>query len=119
MLPRIVLLLVQIAAAWFLAGPIKSALPTLLGRPYDIFVDALIFAAIIMVVGFAGSLVLKGVRIPTVATFVASLVLACILAGITLFNELSGPINTALPLLRANPTLYPLIGAIVGYQLKR
>ena len=119
MLPRIVLLIIQIAAAWFLAEPIKAAIPSLLGRQYDIFIYALIYAAIIMLVGFAGSLVLKGVRVPTVATFVASLVLALILAGITLVSQVLGPVQDALPFLRGNTKLFPFVGALVGYLLKR
>ncbi len=119
MLPRIVLLIIQIAAAWTLAGPIKAALPSLLGRQYDIFVYALLFAVIIMVVGFAGSLVLKNVRVPSVGTFIASLFLAVLLAAITLIPQIQQPIEQALPLLQSNRSLYPLIGAIVGYLLKR
>jgi hypothetical protein len=119
MLPRIVLLLVQIAAAWFLEPLIRSAIPAFLGRTPDIFIDAVIYSVIIMVVGFAGSLVLKDVRVPTVGTFVASLVLACILAAITLVPQIAGPIQNAVPVLGANPKLYPLVGAVVGYLLKR
>jgi hypothetical protein len=119
MLPRIVLLLIQIAAAWFLADPIKAAVPPLLGRQYDIFIYALIYSVIVMVVGFAGSLVLKDVRVPTVGTFIFSLVLACILSAITLFSQVSGPIQDALPFLRGNTKLYPLVGAVAGYLLKR
>jgi hypothetical protein len=119
MLPRIVLLLVQAVAAWFLADPIKAALPTVLGRQHDIFVYALIFAVVITVVGFAGALVLKGLRVPSAGTFVASLVLAAILAAITLSSQINGPIQEALPLLRGNAKLYPLVGALVGYMLKR
>jgi len=119
MLPRIVLFIIQLAAAWFLADPIKAALPSLLARPYDIFVYALIYAAIIVIVGFAGALVMKGLRLPTAGTFIASLALAAILSAITLFSEVRGPVEEALPLLRSNPKLYPLVGAIVGYILKR
>lgn len=119
MLPRIVLLLIQIAAAWFLAEPIKALVPSLLGRQYDILIYAVIYAAIIMVVGFAGSLVLKGVRVPTVGTFIASLVLAIILAAVTLFGQITGPIQEALPFMRGNTKLFPFVGAIVGYLLKR
>lgn len=119
MLPRIVLLLVQIAAAWFLAEPIKAAVPALLGRQYDIFLYAILYAVIVMVVGFAGALVLKGLRVPSSATFIASLVLALVLAALTLFTQATGPIEEALPFLRGNAKLYPFAGALVGYLLKR
>ena len=119
MLPRIVLLLIQIAAAWFLAEPIKTALLPLLGRQYDIFHYALIYAVIVTVVGFLGALVLKGLRLPSAATFIASLVLAVILAAITMVHQINAPIQEALPVLRGNPKLYPLVGALVGYLLKR
>ncbi len=119
MLPRLVLLIIQIAAAWFLAEPIKSLLPQFLGRQYDIFIYALLYAAIIMVVGFAGALVLKNVRVPTLATFVFSLVLACLLAGLTLFDPVRTAIDAAVPLLRANHKVYALAGALIGYLFKR
>lgn len=119
MLPRIVLLIIQIAAAWFLAEPIKAVLPQVLGRQYDIFVYALIYAVVIMVVGFAGALILKGVRVPTGATFTFSLVLALLLAGLTLIDPVRTAIDTAVPLLRANHKIYALAGALIGYILKR
>ncbi|MGE3915303.1 MAG: hypothetical protein AB7F78_06345 [Hyphomicrobiaceae bacterium] len=119
MLPRIVLLVVQVAAAWFLGEAIKQILPPILGRPYDIYLYAAIYAVIIMVVGFSGSLVLKNVRVPTAATFIASLVLALILATVTLFPQITTPVQDILPLLRGNARLYPFLGALAGYLLKR
>jgi hypothetical protein len=119
MLPRIVLLLIQIAAAWFLADPIKAALPSLIARPYDIFVYAILYAVIIFLIGFSGSLVLKNVRVPSTGTFVACLVLAFVGAGITLIDAVRTTIDSALPLLRSNQKVYALVGALVGYVLKR
>lgn len=119
MLPRIVLLIIQIAAAWFLAEPIKSILPQVFGRQYDILIYAALYALIIMVVGFAGALVLKGVRVPTGATFVFSLVLACVMAGLTLIDPIRTAIDAVVPLLRANHKIYVLAGALIGYLVKR
>lgn len=116
MLPRIVLLVVQIAAAWFLGDRIKAAIPSLTSS-YDIFIYAVIYAVIIMVIGFAGSLIMKNIRVPTAGTFVASLVLAFIFAAIAAF--FSAPIQNALPFLSGNAKLYPLVGAFLGYILKR
>jgi hypothetical protein len=118
-LPRIVLLIVQIAAAWFLTDGIKAALPSLVARPYDIFVYAVLYAVILFVVGFAGSLVLKNVRVPSKGTFVVTLVLALVGAGITLIDAVRTAIDSVLPLLRSNPKIYALVGAIVGYFIKR
>ncbi len=119
MLPRLVLLLVQLAAAWFLADSVRSIVSPIVGRQYDIFLYAVIYAAIIMVVGFAGSLVLKNVRVPTAATFTVSLLFALILAGATYFDQVRTALDTAIPLLRGNTKVYPLVGAILGYILKR
>jgi hypothetical protein len=119
MLPRIVLLVVQLAAAWFLADPIKAALPPLIARPYDIFIYAVLYAVIIFLVGFAGSLVLKGLRVPSTATLLFCLILAALGAGITLVEAVRAPIATALPLLAASPKVFALAGAIIGYLIKR
>jgi hypothetical protein len=119
MLPRIVLLLVQIAAAWFLADPIKAALPALVARPYDIYVYAVIYALIIFLVGFAGSLILKNVRVPSTGTFIATVVLAFVGASLTLFETVRTTIEQALPLLRSNQKVYALLGALIGYLAKR
>lgn len=119
MLPRLVLLLIQIAAAWFLADQVRAVIIPIIGRQYEIFVYAAIYAVIIMVVGFAGSLVLKNVRVPTAGTFLASLILAFIFAGITLVDQVRLPIETALPFLRGNTKFYPFAGALIGFILKR
>ena len=121
MLPRIVLLLVQIAAAWFVGNWIKEIISSPLGRLYDPLVYAVIYAVIVMVVGFAGSLVLKGLRVPGATTFVVSLVMALILAALTLpfLSSVYGPIQDAVPFLRNNGRLLPLVGAVVGYLIIR
>ncbi len=119
MLPRIVLLLIQIAAAWFIADPIKTALPTLVARPYDIFIYALLYALIVFILGYAGSLVLKNVRVPSLGTLVGCLVLAGVGAGITLVDAIRVPLDTAVPLLSASHKVYALVGAVIGYLIKR
>ena len=119
MLPRIVLFALQLLAAWYLVPAIKSALPALLTRPYDIFVYAVLYALVITVVGFVGSLILKDVRTPSAQTLVSSLVLALLLAGLTLVPAVTQASGGVVPALRANPHIYPLIGALAGYFARR
>jgi hypothetical protein len=122
MLPRLVLLLLQVAAGWYIADwiavPIIRNVPAL-ARPYDIFVYAVVYALIIMVVGYSGSLVLKGVRTPSGGTLLLSLALALILAGLTLVPAVTQTVSGIVPALRTNLVLYPFAGALIGYYVKR
>lgn len=119
MLPRIVLFVLQLAAAWFIAPVVKSALPALLARPYDLLIDAVIIALIVMIVGFAGSLILKEVPSPSGATLIAALLLALVLAGLATVPAIQQVVEGIVPALRNNRILYPLVGAFAGYYLKR
>lgn len=119
MLPRIVLFVLQLIAAWYLAPVIKGVLPVLLARPYDIFLYAILYALIIMIIGFAGSLVLKDVPTPSGATLAVSLLLAIGLAALTLVPAITQALGGAVPVLRTNLNVYPLLGALIGYFVKR
>ncbi len=119
MLPRIVLFVLQLIAAWYLAPAIKGALPVLVARPNDIFIDAILYALIILIVGFVGSLILKGASTPSSGTFTICLLLALVLAGLTLVPQVTQIVETTVPALRGNRSLWPLLGAVVGYVLKR
>ncbi len=119
MLPRIVLFALQLLAAWYLVPVIKGALPVLVVGPFSILVDALLYGLIVVIVGYAGSRILKEVPSPTGVTFVVSLLLAFLLAGLTLVPQISLAIEGVVPVLARNRFLYPLVGALVGYYLKR
>ena len=47
--------------------PVVTFRLVILARPNDIFVDAVLYALVIMIVGFTGSLILKGLRPPGAA----------------------------------------------------
>lgn len=120
MLPHLILFILQIAGAWWLAPQIKALIPTfprISGYDVDIFVWAVIFAVVVFVIGFVGSIVLKGVRTPGAGTLSLALVLALIIAALTLVGPVTEAVSRAgLPVDRL---WWPLIGAMVGYIIKR
>jgi hypothetical protein len=117
MLPRIVLTLLQIAVAWQLAPQVRGLIPAKFGA-FDILLTAVIVAVLVWLMGQIGALVLKDTPAPSAATLTATLVLALICAAITLFppvvSAISGVTGGRLPTLA-----YPLIGAVIGYAMKR
>ena len=121
MLPRIVLFALQLLAAWYvgdaLVGFITRGLA--IGRSNEIFVYAVVYPLLIMLVGYAGSKVLKQVPTPSGATFVATVALSVGFAVLTLVPQVTQIVETAIPALRNSRYLYPLAGAIVGYLIKR
>jgi len=116
MLGRLILLLVQLAVGWFAAPHIVRSLPPM-GGIFDIFVYAIVFAVLVTIVGFAGSLVLQGVGTPGAGTLTSSLVFALIFAGLTLVEPVTAFVASILP--RVSPLVYPLAGAVIGYIIKR
>jgi hypothetical protein len=116
MLPKIILTLLQIHLAWVYGPQLKGLIPANLGR-LDIFLLAVVISIVVFVVGHLGALVLKETPPPSNAKLVSVLVLALIFAGLTLIPQVPAFINKlglSVPLLA-----YPLIGAIIGYQVKK
>jgi Na+-driven multidrug efflux pump len=116
MLARLVLLALQLIVAWFAAPEIVRYIPRL--GELQLFVYAVVFAVLVWVVGFILSQVLRGMGTPSSSTLVAALIVGLIGAALItwlpdLVPELRGP-------MRQIPTLaYPLIGAVLGYHMKR
>ena len=116
MLMRLILLLVQLAVAFaggkFLAPYIAPYLASF--GNLGIFVYAVLFALIIFIIGFVASAVMRDIRSPTSGTLTFSLILALIGAGVTLV-----PAAMAAIPLKFDPLVLPLIGAALGYFIKR
>ncbi|MEZ5849181.1 MAG: hypothetical protein R3D68_00850 [Hyphomicrobiaceae bacterium] len=119
MLPRLVTFVLQVAITWYLTPVIKAALPTFSLRPYDILVDAVLFALVIVLVGFTCALTLKNVKKPGGGTLIASIVLGLVFAGLTLVPQIVQAIDGAVPALRTMHVVYPMAGALLGYYVKR
>jgi hypothetical protein len=116
MLGRLVLFLVQLGVGYFGGQAIIAKIPSF-GR-LDIFIYAVAFAIIVWLLGFIGSVVLKDVAQPSPATLTVALVGALIGAGLTLVPQVTSAVSG---LVRGGiPTLvYPLIGAVLGYAIRR
>ncbi len=113
MLGYLVLLAFQIAGAWFIAPHILRYIP--LSGDLKTFVHAAIFAVLVWIIGLVGSQVLNDVRMPSSSTLAAALVLALIGAALIVFVP---GLLAAVPL--NIPTLaVPLIGAVIGYMVRR
>jgi hypothetical protein len=116
-LPKIILTLLQIHLAWAYGPQLKGLIPANLGR-LDIFLLAVVISIVVFLVGHLGALVLKETPPPSNAKLVSILVFALIFAGLTLVPQVPAFVNTTLRL--SLPVLaYPVIGAILGYQVKK
>lgn len=116
MLSRLILLVLQAIVAWVAAPAIVRYIPGLGGL--QLFVYAVVFAVLVWVVGLVLSQVLKGAGMPSSATLVAALILALIAAAI--YTWLPTAVPEVKPvLLNLQEKVYPLIGALLGYHLKR
>lgn len=117
MLGRLVLCLIQLGVGWF-AAPKLIALVNLpkLGS-LTIFVYAVVFAVLVWLLGVVGALVLKDVAKPSPSTLAVALLGAVILAGMTLFPDIMRAINGVVP--GVPERAFPLIGAVLGYAIKR
>ena len=120
-----VLLVLQITIAWF-TGPIVVRYIPGLGR-FQLLVYATVFAVLVWVVGLVLSQVLRAwglsqvLRVwgmPSSSTLVASLIVALIGAAVVTWLPVFLPGVRAG--MRAIPDLaYPLIGAVIGYHIRR
>ena len=116
MLARLVLLALQLAVAWFAGPEIVRYIPRLGGL--QLFVYALVFAVLVWIVGLILAQVLRDTPTPSSTSLVTSVLVALIGAALILwlpgiFPDLGRPMGQ-LPALA-----YPLIGAVLGYHLRR
>ena len=116
MLSRLILLAVQLVIAWFGAPYIMRYIPGSGGL--QLFVYAIVFAVLVWLVGLVLSQVLREMGMPRAATLVTCMVVALI--GAALITWLPVLVPDLGRTMRQVPTLaYPLIGAVLGYHIKR
>jgi uncharacterized membrane protein YeaQ/YmgE (transglycosylase-associated protein family) len=116
MLARLILLALQLAIAWFAGPKIVGYIPSFSGL--QLFVYGAVFAVVVWVVGLILSQVLRETPTPSSSTLVTSLVVALIGAAVIKWlPTLVADAGRLLP--RIDDRLYPLIGAVLGYQIRR
>lgn len=117
MLPKLVLILLQGLVGWTFAPQARALIPVNVGA-FNILLVAVIVAILVWLVGHIGALVLKDTPPPSSATLTACLILAMIFAGLTMIPQVMTLVNGTLRF--GLPTLaFPLIGAILGYLVKK
>ena len=112
MLGYLLLVVLQFVVAFIGAPNVLAYIPV--SGDLQTFVHAAIYAVIVWIVGLVACFALKEVRMPTAATLVTSLIGAMVGAALMFFPQLLAAIPFRFP-----PLYLPLIGAIIGYMLRR
>ncbi len=114
MLGRLILIMLQVVAAWAGAPFLRQYIPA--SGALDLFIYAALFAVIVYVVGILASLIIKDVASPSPATLTTSLIVALVAAafatyGIDLIPQIPGDTISKRALV--------LAGALLGYLVRR
>jgi hypothetical protein len=114
MLGRLILMLLQIALAWFAAPLLAAKVPV--PPNMQIFLYAVLFAILVFIIGLVASHIIKDVGTPSSATLTWSLVAALVGATLAKF----GPEFVKQIPWRQIPSNYMALGgAVLGYALKK
>lgn len=114
MLGRILLIVMQIVIAWI--GGHMFASYVAVGDPYQLFLYALSFAALIYLTGVLGSQLLRGTATPSTAALSTSVAFAIVAALILTFGQNVIP---PLPDWFNSFDAWVLAAALVGYLIRR
>ena len=116
MFSRLILLGLQLIVAWFAAPAIARYIPGL-GR-LELFVYAVVFAVLVWLVGVIGAQVLKDTGTPTSGALASALILAAVAAALYIWLPALVPDARGV-MLSLQEKAYPLIGAAIGYHIRR
>jgi hypothetical protein len=115
MLSRLIALPLQLIIAWFAAPVIVAFMPTT--GWWEMFAYAVLFAVLVWIVGVVSAEVMQA-DLPSSGMLVAAVSLATIGAALAVW--LPSFIPDASTAMRKVPDqAYPLIGAVLGYQIGR
>ena len=83
MLGKLILILLQVVAAWLVGPLIRGLVPV--GGVYDLFLYAVVFAIVVYLTGVLAAQVLRDVAAPSSATLSSALILALLAAAFLTF----------------------------------
>jgi hypothetical protein len=116
MLPRLILLAIQLMTAWVGAPYIMRSIPAL--GSLRLFVYGVVVAAVVWTVGLVLSQALRDTAMPSSATLLACLIVALIGAALMTWLPAIAP-GLGRAMQRLPPDAYPRIGAVLGYHARR
>ena len=114
MLGRLVLICLQIVAAWAFGPFVRQYIPV--SGTYDLFVYAGVFAVIVYVTGILAALIVKDVGSPSPAALTTALIVALIAAAVATYGMYLIP---QIPGRTISKCGIVLAGAILGYLIRR
>jgi len=119
MFARLTLGMLQFLAGYFAAPYALVAMQQnsiIVPEPLNIFVLAGIYAVVVWFSGLFCFILPGDAGRPMPSTFIAALICASAMAGVTLIPEAIEPLNL---LMQLPVNVYPLIGAVIGYTVIR
>lgn len=119
MLPRIVLIALQIIIGLLAGGWVADTAINALGaRDFNTIISAVVYAVIVWIVGLAGSGVLKGLQSPSFGTFLVAAAVALVTGIVLLIGPVNDAVGSIVSFQQIPVTVFPLLGAILGYWIK-
>jgi len=116
MLSRLVLLAAQLVGGWIAAQALLDALPRF--GALGIFFYAVLAGIVVWLIGLTLAQILRDTPSPSSATLTAAVVLALVGALLVRLRPVF-PVQVRSALRGLADDLFPLLGAVVGYALKR
>jgi hypothetical protein len=116
MLSRLVLLAAQLVVAWFATPPLLDLLPPFAGL--RLLAYGVVAAVVVFLVGLVLAQILRDTRPPSSSTLASCILLALAGAALVYFRD-HLPLEVRASTRSLREEIYPLLGAVLGYQLKR
>ena len=116
MLSRLVLLTVQLVVAWLATPALLQLLPPF--GALGIFAYGVVAAVVVFLVGVVLTQILRDTRPPSSSALASGIVVALAGAALVYFRDRL-PVDVRAGAYALREEIYPLLGAVLGYALRR